>query len=652
MAIPADIKQHTLVSGMSLNLLMIAFFATHLAKYGDLVLSTQDTLILLALAVIWLIVSAIERLPRQLQTASLAGGVGLIIKANLLLLFMLSLTINSLQLMHWSRVIVYGSGIGFLILQIGALAVYRRMVPPPARTGQSRSYALVRNFSYPLAFCDFLLFISAFLLATIYKQGQVIFTGTYDDILVLGSGLWLITALVTRKFERGQFSYFPGAMATAVKAAVLLAGMHALFVFGLRLESISRVQVFGTIGLYLLLEGVVFYLYSAYYHSKQGGGDLEDASRIRAFLRNHQKDLPQPTACRVINPVKTKLKHALEFFFPAVYPFIEKNVDLDTVDRGQCALMSTKEIFNLEALDQGRMQLIINLHKINDIRFFNHYFLLAHTRLQPGGCLVGMAHTVATHRAFYASRFKRPFDSIVYALSFFWRRACPKLPVLKKIYFAVTKGEYRIVSRAEILGRLYFCGYKVVAETELNHLFFFIARKVRTPSEDKNPTYGPLVRLKRYGRGGKPIEVFKFRTMFPYSEYLQEYIYEHNNLDKGGKFRSDFRVTGWGRFMRRTWLDELPMLYNWLRGDLQLIGVRPLSAQYLGLYTPELRELRARVKPGLLPPFYADMPETLEDIMASEAQYLHAVLHRPVRTQWRYFWLCVFNIVLRKARSC
>ena len=116
--------------------------------------------------------------------------------------------------------------------------------------------------------------------------------------------------------------------------------------------------------------------------------------------------------------------------------------------------------------------------------------------------------------------------------------------------------------------------------------------------------------LKFIGFNGQMIIVYKFRTMYPYSEFLQEYIYQKSDLTAGGKFKDDFRVTDWGKFMRATWLDELPMIYNWLKGDLKLFGVRPLSHQYLSLYTDELRKLRTTVLPGLIPPFYADIPNT------------------------------------------
>ena len=159
------------------------------------------------------------------------------------------------------------------------------------------------------------------------------------------------------------------------------------------------------------------------------------------------------------------------------------------------------------------------------------------------------------------------------------------------------------------------------------------------------------MRLKRTGFNGKIITVYKFRTMYPYSEFLQEYIYQKNDLERGGKFRDDFRITDWGRFMRATWLDELPGLYNWLKGDLKLFGVRPLSKQYLALYTKELRELRKKVVPGLVPPFYADLPETLPEIIESELRYIKSYLEAPLKTQARYTWKSYKNIIVNGARS-
>ena len=139
--------------------------------------------------------------------------------------------------------------------------------------------------------------------------------------------------------------------------------------------------------------------------------------------------------------------------------------------------------------------------------------------------------------------------------------------------------------------------------------------------------------------------------MYPFAEYLQEYIYEQNKLAEGGKFAEDFRITAWGRLLRKFWLDELPMLINLLKGDIKIVGVRPLSRHYFSLYSNELQHKRSFTKPGLLPPFYVDLPKTLEEIIDSELRYLNAYEKSPILTDIRYFFMAFYTIVVRRARS-
>ena len=103
--------------------------------------------------------------------------------------------------------------------------------------------------------------------------------------------------------------------------------------------------------------------------------------------------------------------------------------------------------------------------------------------------------------------------------------------------------------------------------------------------------------------------------------------------------------------MRKFWLDELPMIINLLKGDMKIVGVRPLSKQYFNLYSDEMKEKRLRYKPGLVPPFYVDMPKTLEEIMESENRYLDAYSKNPVWVDIRYFFMAFYNIIFRRARS-
>ncbi|MGH2803496.1 MAG: sugar transferase, partial [Thermoleophilaceae bacterium] len=89
---------------------------------------------------------------------------------------------------------------------------------------------------------------------------------------------------------------------------------------------------------------------------------------------------------------------------------------------------------------------------------------------------------------------------------------------------------------------------------------------------------GPILyRSIRPGIGGHSFACLKFRTMVQGAEHLQDMLEEHNEV--GGalfKIRADPRVTAVGRFLRRWSLDELPQLFNVMRGEMSLVGPRPL----------------------------------------------------------------------------
>jgi lipopolysaccharide/colanic/teichoic acid biosynthesis glycosyltransferase len=104
--------------------------------------------------------------------------------------------------------------------------------------------------------------------------------------------------------------------------------------------------------------------------------------------------------------------------------------------------------------------------------------------------------------------------------------------------------------------------------------------------------------------------------------------------------------------MRKYWIDELPMLLNLLKGNMKLVGVRPISQHYFSLYCTKLQEQRTRHKPGLLPPFYADLPKTLDEIQASEMRYLTMCEQKgTLITDFIYFWKICWTIIFKRARS-
>jgi lipopolysaccharide/colanic/teichoic acid biosynthesis glycosyltransferase len=85
-------------------------------------------------------------------------------------------------------------------------------------------------------------------------------------------------------------------------------------------------------------------------------------------------------------------------------------------------------------------------------------------------------------------------------------------------------------------------------------------------------------------------------------------------------------------------------IINMFEGNMKLVGIRPLSKQYFELYDEEVRERRLKYKPGLVPPYYADMPTDLEGIQASEMKYLDSYDKHPLLTDARYFIKSWWNI--------
>lgn len=316
-------------------------------------------------------------------------------------------------------------------------------------------------------------------------------------------------------------------------------------------------------------------------------------------------------------------------------------------------IVNTDDGNALDTLKNHHPRLIINKLGLTRIRHLNTFLNKANENIVDGGYLWCHSRTSGLKKEIILRSHPGVFGKMLYLVHYGWHRVCARMKITRWFYMWVTKGKNRCYSRVELLGRMYRAGFEVVDERFHQGEYFILGQKFRKPIWDDDPSYGALVKLNRVGYHGNMIGVYKFRTMYPYSEYLQPYILEHEGLQKGGKFAHDYRVNYWGRKLRSSWLDELPMGINILKGQMKLVGVRPLSRQYFSLYTPEMQKLHTSVKPGLLPPFYYDAktPETLEDVQASEKRYIEAYHQHPFATDWRYFWGTVGNILFKHKRS-
>jgi lipopolysaccharide/colanic/teichoic acid biosynthesis glycosyltransferase len=208
------------------------------------------------------------------------------------------------------------------------------------------------------------------------------------------------------------------------------------------------------------------------------------------------------------------------------------------------------------------------------------------------------------------------------------------------------------MSKAEGLGRLVSCGFSIMDYKSIDGILYFVVKKTGEPEFNMSPSYGPVYKMPRLGKKGKIIGVYKFRTMHPYSEYLQDYIVNANGYAATGKPADDFRIPAWGKFMRRFWLDELPQLLNVLKGEMKLVGIRPVSRRYFQDIPKEMQVLRSTQKPGCIPPYVSlNRDGNVMSVLQAEKEYLEEKINNPYTTDLKYFFKAIFNIIVKEKRS-
>ena len=114
-----------------------------------------------------------------------------------------------------------------------------------------------------------------------------------------------------------------------------------------------------------------------------------------------------------------------------------------------------------------------------------------------------------------------------------------------------------------------------------------------------SPGASPIYVQERVGKNGRKFKFYKFRSMIPNAEKMLDELLEKNEMEGPAfKMKDDPRITRFGRFIRKTSIDELPQLLNILKGDMSLVGPRPPLPREVALYT-EYQHQRLLVTPGL-----------------------------------------------------
>lgn len=507
-----------------------------------------------------------------------------------------------------------------------------------------RYVPFLRNVKIRTTIGFLLLVLSATLSVKILGKGRI------EVIIVIIALAWICALFLTDKYvHKYPQRYLTYLIASHLKAAIIMAFL--LWIMGgIAVHLAAPPDVLWT--------GFIFFVFADVVASVPRRRDIlhkpsspEDPLPLTANITADRSsneggtkhDLSLIDKQAIIRQIRTALHKPLAEFITTYLPDLQKGVgEVLVLDEATTADNQSKS---------APVGLLVSGTRINDVRRLNKFFLFCVKRITMGGYFVGWYVPLEN----VAANLKRRYTGLLYwtacILHFLWYRAFPKIPWLNVLYFSLTKGRNRVLSKAEIWGRLAYCGMNVIAEAKGDYETYIIAQRVALPAQNKKPSYYPIVALEKVGLDGEIIHTHKIRSMFPFSEFLQKRIFTDNGLASTGKFANDFRLTEYGSFLRRYWLDELPGILDWLRGDVKLVGMRATSRHFLSLYPGKLYNLYVQIKPGLIPPIFDESTNGFDQIVEVELTYLQRYWDQPFRTDVRYLIQTFTDIVFRGIRS-
>ena len=156
---------------------------------------------------------------------------------------------------------------------------------------------------------------------------------------------------------------------------------------------------------------------------------------------------------------------------------------------------------------------------------------------------------------------------------------------------------------------------------------------------------GLIYKQERIGKGGKPFVIYKIRTMDENQEIKRQPIERDEN---------DSRIMPGRKFLRKWGIDEFPQILNVLKGEMKIVGPRPLTKDAYEMLPDDLKKEREKQKPGFVPPQYAHAELDTHKIkgwVEAERRYWKERKKSPFRTDLKYLLKVVANFALGRAKS-
>ncbi len=461
--------------------------------------------------------------------------------------------------------------------------------------------------------------------------------------------IWIFISSISGKYNIKNFHDYQDLFLAITTITFLCSFIILFLIFAIKKLDFSRGVVLGTMLLSYLLSLLFYYI--LYVMSKSArkviNGNEKDVDELTDDSNNDADD----ELLHEDNLGSRRERRMKKESGSLVLKYIKEHLDLNN---DKVNISETATPFNIENIPGENLFGIINLKKVNDMRYIDRFFQAVNEKLMDAGMFIGCVETSKQRYRRIGKQRWGFLGQIIIMFDFVINRVFPRLPAFENIYFNITRGAKRTVSLAEVLGRLVSCGFSIIEYRSINNLIYFVVMKTGLPIKNEKASYKPIFDMPRVGKRGKIIKVYKIRTMHPYSEYLQDYVLSLNGFSDVGKIKNDFRVTKWGKFLRRTHLDEFPQIWNILKGEMAIFGARPLSkGVFENEYPEDVREMRIKYKPGLIPPYAALKMQGMKESIEAEKIYLLEKINSkfPFLVDVKYLFKAIINLLTFKIKG-
>jgi hypothetical protein len=157
----------------------------------------------------------------------------------------------------------------------------------------------------------------------------------------------------------------------------------------------------------------------------------------------------------------------------------------------EVSVLRTRNRLNIRTIaNNKKLDLFINLELINNIRGINKFHKGVYENLRKDKVYISGGETISQRELKFRKNIRIGFKNIFLIFEFFFKRVFPKLPITKNIYFAVTRGHNRVLSKAENLGRKSSGGFKKLHSFNYENKNYIISKKIKSSSIKSKPSYG------------------------------------------------------------------------------------------------------------------------------------------------------------------